>query len=108
MGMPSECRAHFCQRVKFRGNVALLVASHEDKGSAKVRQPDGTRKVPSLSDLLWKALLLVQATKELQPDDPIFLEFRHNVLRIIADLELLRSRQDPDEAKCAQISFFEQ
>jgi hypothetical protein len=56
-----------------------------------------------LSDLLWEALLHVQATEDLQPDDPIFLELRHNILRVISDLELTKSRQSEgaDDAKCA-------
>ena len=70
-------------------------------GHADLRQSDGQFEVPDLAELLWGALLRMQSKEGLRPDDPVFLEFKQNVLRIIADLEVLRSREPTNETKCA-------
>ena len=69
------------------------------KMCARLRQVD-----PGLAELLWETLLHVEASERFKAEDPIFLEFRKNVLRIIADLEILKSHEkrvteDTDEAK---------
>ena len=58
-------------------------------------------KVPDLVDLLWATLLDTEACGDLKTDDPAFIEFRRNVLRIIADLELTRRQEAAGETKCA-------
>jgi len=68
---------------------------------AKLRQVD-----PGLAELLWEILLHVEASERFKAEDPVFTEFRKNILRIIADLEILKSHEnrvtdDTDEPKCA-------
>jgi len=66
-----------------------------------LQKSHGRSKVPDLAELLWETLLEVEARDGYGPDDPLFVEFRHNILRMIADLELLKLREDGDTAKCA-------
>jgi hypothetical protein len=58
-------------------------------------------KVPDLVELLWATLRDSEEREDFRADDPAFMEFRRNVLRLIADLELVRSQEDAYETKCA-------
>jgi hypothetical protein len=58
-------------------------------------------KVPDLVEFLWATLRDTEGREGLKADDPAFIEFRRNVLRITADLEQARSQEDAAETKCA-------
>jgi hypothetical protein len=47
-------------------------------------------EVPDLVELLWATLRDTEGREDFRADDSAFIEFRRNVLRIIADLELVR------------------
>jgi len=66
-----------------------------------LRQLDSQFKVPDLAELLWKALLRVESKEGYKPGDPVFIEFRRNLLRMIAELEVARSHDRADETKRA-------
>ena len=57
----------------------------------------GNFRVPDLAELLYATLLDLEAREGFRADDPACIEFRRNVLRIIADLEMEKSRPP----KCA-------
>jgi hypothetical protein len=70
---------------------------------ALLRQGDEKPQVPDLAQLLWEALLLVESKEGYDPNDPVCVEFRHNVLRIIANLEIKKHCEEGTSviAKCA-------
>jgi hypothetical protein len=57
----------------------------------------GNFRVPDLAELLYATLLDLEAREGFRADDPACIEFRRNVLRIIADLDTEKSRPP----KCA-------
>jgi hypothetical protein len=57
--------------------------------------------VPDLVELLWATLRDTEGREDFRADDPAFIEFRRNVLRIIADLEVIKSQEESYETKCA-------
>ena len=68
---------------------------------AKLRQIVDEAKVPDLVQLLWDTLLGMESKEGYDPNDPVSAEFRQNVLRLIAALEISKSEEETDESKCA-------
>ena len=60
-----------------------------------MRRTANQSKVPDLADLMLEALSRMEAKAEFSADDAVYLEFRQNVLRIIAELQVVRSLDDP-------------
>jgi hypothetical protein len=58
-------------------------------------------KVPDLVELLSATLKDIEEREDFRADEPAFVEFRRDILRIIGDLELVRSREDAYKTKCA-------
>lgn len=81
---------------------SLALPSDTKKGRFGLQKPNGHSRVPDLTELTWQSLLSVEASRDFEPSDPVFIKFRSDVLRAIADLEILKSREDGDIAKGAK------
>lgn len=79
----------------------LALPSDKEKGALGLQKSNGHSRVPDLTELMWQSLLSVEASHDFEPGDPVFIKFSSDVLRAIADLEILKSREDGDIAKCA-------
>ena len=66
-----------------------------------MQKSNGHSLVPDVTELMWKSLLRIEASHDFNPSDPVFIKFRSDVLRAIADLEVLKSGEDGDAEKCA-------
>jgi hypothetical protein len=51
----------------------------------------GRVRVPSLVELLRDTLAGVEESRLVQPDDPVFMDLKQNLVRAIADLEVVKS-----------------
>jgi hypothetical protein len=48
---------------------------------------------PGLVDILRSTLARVEQSADLSPDDPAFVKLRNSVLRLIAELEVAKTRK---------------
>jgi hypothetical protein len=54
----------------------------------------GNFKVPDLVELLQATLLGIEASEAFKADDHVCIDFRRNVLRMIANLQVVRARAE--------------
>ena len=49
--------------------------------------------VPDMIELLQATLKQLEQNEDLSPEDPAFVELKHHIVRILAELELIRLRK---------------
>ena len=51
-------------------------------------------RVPSLVELLRETLAGVEESRLVQPNDPVFIDLKQNLVRAITDLEVVKSGKE--------------
>jgi hypothetical protein len=72
--------------------IAVEQSAAEQEDSATRTAVPPITPVASLAEVLGTTLKAIECGEALRPDDPALAELKHSVLRILAELEVLKAK----------------